>query len=68
LTSLLAFSPQTGHLTLTHESILARGDNASLFILYSSSFGNSRGKSLSFKGTVPHLGQCIKGIGSPQYL
>jgi len=48
--------------------IPAKGDNPSSLFLYDFTFGKVKGKSFSPKGTLPHFGHLIIGIGSPQNL
>jgi len=64
----LALLPHFGHLTSTQDLIPAKGDSPSLVFLYDLTLGNIKGKSLSFKATLPHFSHLIIGIGSPQNL
>ena len=66
--SLFAGVPHTGHVVLTQSVIFARGLSPVSVGSYSATSGSRSGKSSSFIGTHPHLGQFIIGIGSPQNL
>src|SRR6185503_11251025 len=68
LVSRLAGPWQFGHFTLTHESMPANGDSPVPVGSYFLTFGKTTGKSSSGTATVPHFGQWIMGMGSPQYL
>ena len=66
--SRLAGLPQHGHVVFTHSSIAASGDSPVPVGSYDSTSGSNNGNWSSGTGTAPQSGQCMIGIGSPQYL
>ncbi len=53
LVSLFAGDLQTGHFTLTHFAIAAKGDSPVPVGSYDFTFGNMTGRSFSGTGTIP---------------
>ena len=60
-----ACPPHFGQLVLSQLSAVSKGFPGAL---KDTSSGNLTGKRSFFSGTIPHLLQCITGIGQPQYL